>query len=101
MFSEGYLEPGTEVEIIRYCESAIIKGEFWALIFYPSVDRNTGWIRLRLPDSPDYVSLSAIDQPALEVLTENLPLKIVCPLKPYLRMPGDNATLTPGVTEVN
>lgn len=101
MFSNGYLEQGTEVEIIRYCESAINKGEYWALIFYPSADRNTGWIRLRLPDSPDYVSVSEVNQPAAEVLTENLPLKITCPVKPYLRMPGDDVTMTPNATEVN
>ncbi len=98
MLSNGYLEPGSEVEIIRYCESAVIKGEYWALIFYPSQDRNTGWIRIRLPDSLDYVLLSDTGQPSLEVLNDNPALKMTCPLKSYIRMPGD-PTITPTVSQ--
>ena len=98
MLSEGYLEPGSEVEVIRYCESAVIKGEYWALIFYPSQDRNTGWIRIRLPDSLDYVLLSDTGQPSSEVLNENSALRMTCPLKSYIRMPGD-PTVTPTIPE--
>ena len=99
MISDGYLEPGTKVNVIRYCEPDFNKGEIWALIFYPSKNRNTGWIRVRLPDSPDFVSLSDINMPAIEVIRANPYLKIECPTLPYQRMPGDEITLTPAVTQ--
>lgn len=98
MLSEGYLLPESEVEVIRYCESAVNKGEYWALIFYPSQERNTGWIRIRLPDSLDYVLLSDTGQPSSEVLIENSDLRMTCPLKSYIRMPGD-PTVTPTVSK--
>ncbi len=98
MLSEGYLLPESEVEVIRYCESAVNKGEYWALIFYPSQERNTGWIRIRLPDSLDYVLLSDTGQPSSEVLIENSDLRMTCPLKSYIRMPGD-PTVTPTISK--
>jgi len=70
-----------------------------ALIFYPIKNRNTGWIRVRLPDSPDFVSLSDINMPAIEVIRANPYLKIECPTRSYQRMPGDEITLTPAVTQ--
>lgn len=98
MLSDGYLPQGSEVNILRYCEPAYNKGEIWALIYYPGPTRNTGWIRVKLPDSPDYVSLSEISMPASEVVREHAGLKIECPVVSYQRMPGDDITATPSLT---
>ena len=101
MLSDGYLESGSKVEVIRYCENPINRGEYWALIFYSSAERNTGWVRVRLPGSPDFVSLSAANQPVAEVLEENPQLRMDCPTRAYVRMPGDEFTPTPSATPEN
>ena len=98
MLSDGYLNQGDEVTVIRYCEPSFNKGEIWALNYFPSETRNTGWIRVRLPDSPDFVSLSEINVPALEIALSNPSLMIECPTVPYLRMPGDEISPTPSIT---
>ena len=98
MLSDGYLNQRDEVTVIRYCEPSFNKGEIWALSYFPSETRNTGWIRVRLPDSPDFVSLSEINVPALEIALSNPSLMIECPTVPYLRMPGDEISPTPSIT---
>ncbi|NMA12533.1 MAG: hypothetical protein GX933_05030 [Chloroflexi bacterium] len=98
MLSEGYLEVGSTVEVIRFCESAFPKGEYWALIAYPSQMRNTGWIRMRSPETPDFVSISPIGEPVADVIQRFDSLRINCPTNPFQPMPGDEATATPTAT---
>jgi hypothetical protein len=98
MLSEGYLEVGSTVKVIRFCESAFPKGEYWALIAYPSQMRNTGWIRMRSPKTPDFVSISPIGEPVADVIQRFDSLRINCPTNPFQPMPGDEATATPTAT---
>ncbi len=101
MLSEGYLPTNSEVEVIRYCEKPYNKGEYWALIYYPSAVRNTGWIKVIEPGSPDFVSFSTLGQPSADVLDDNLQLRMDCPTLPYLRMPGDESIPTAAPTATN
>lgn len=90
--SNENLEKGTKVEIIRYCEySGKQKGEYWALIYYQSENRKTGWIRIRqqIANSPDYVQLSVFDEPAVDILAEHPDLEITCPASVSTVMPGE------------
>lgn len=98
MLSPGYLETGSEVEVIRYCEAVFPKGEYWALISYPSEVRNTGWIRMHTPGTPDFVSISSIGEPVADVLARSESLRINCPTNPFQIMPGDDITPTPSAT---